>query len=204
LFAIVLVTNKNGNATESLGTRTLEFASICRPVATTNGTLGLVVHLLLLMAFGFGNGYGFPHLGHLFHSSIKEIIFTLPKASLWIRLEISFNATLEFIDGFWFEIGIDTGELVDQGCGSFATNASCLYKERIELAKYSNMLLLSPYTSFSIVHLPVQYMRTFLPCNFFCVRSSANHFGNSILLRICGSKSLAPPGGGAKLPMADS
>jgi hypothetical protein len=118
LSAILLVTNKDGYSTESLGTSTLEFASIRRPFATTDGTLGIVIILVAVVAVSilvlhqFGLGFT---LGHLFHASIKEIVFALPKPSFWIRLEISFNATLELVDGFRFEIGIDTGELVDQG-----------------------------------------------------------------------------------------
>lgn len=51
---------------------------------------------------------------------------------------------------------------------------------------------------------PVQYMSTFLPESASLVFSSASHFGNSRLLRIFGSSSVAPPSGGAKWPIADS
>jgi hypothetical protein len=59
-----------------LGTYT-EFASIRRPFATTDGT-GIVIIVVLVVAVGIPSSapirIGFT-LGHLFHTSIKEIVF---------------------------------------------------------------------------------------------------------------------------------
>lgn len=49
---------------------------------------------------------------------------------------------------------------------------------------------------------PVQYMSTCLPFRRACVSGALIHLGNSRLLRILGSMSSAPPGGGWKWPIA--
>ena len=49
---------------------------------------------------------------------------------------------------------------------------------------------------------PVQCIVTFLPSSLARVSGAFSHFGNSCELRIFGSRSSAPPGGGSKWPMA--
>ena len=51
---------------------------------------------------------------------------------------------------------------------------------------------------------PVQYMSTDLPASFWRVSGRLSHRGNSWLLRIFGSTSSAPPGGGTMRPISVS
>ena len=51
---------------------------------------------------------------------------------------------------------------------------------------------------------PVQYMSTLRPASFFFVSGRFSHRGNSCELRILGSKSSAPPGGGTMRPISVS
>jgi len=51
---------------------------------------------------------------------------------------------------------------------------------------------------------PVQYMRTSRPASFSCVSGRLSQRGNSCELRILGSTSSAPPGGGTMRPISVS
>jgi hypothetical protein len=108
-----IVTNNNGDATQSL--MALKFSSVTSVFAATHHTLGLDV------LFHFGQRLV---AGRLFQASIKEVILALPIAPFRIGLDVAFDTSLEFVDSLGFKIGIDTGHLIQECCGSFAPNAA--------------------------------------------------------------------------------